>query len=195
MLSGSDEILKSIDSPQRRIDGDQVIIQILPVLIGEPLIRRPRALPPWTVLASRQEHAICKLVAIRIPILHHVAAPRLRIHRLDGSQELLRKHVVHLRHVVLVGRNILEVAVPQIEQQVYRVGAVSHLPEAILGQLKAASLRSDDTKYLVKVESSAAVFLTIIEKPDDLPECLFLILHRCWPSLTIRLQFGESWPV
>jgi hypothetical protein len=60
--------------------------------------------------------------------------------------------LVHLWQVVLVSRRVIEVAVPEIEQEVDRVRTVTHLPEPILGKFQAATLCADYIENFLRVE-------------------------------------------
>jgi len=61
------------------------------------------------------------------PMIFRVPHPLLPEHA-------LWEDVVHLWQVVLVCRRVIEVAVPEIKQQVDRVRAVTRLPESLLSK-------------------------------------------------------------
>ena len=132
LLSLFNEVFEPIQLPKLRVGWDQVFLQVCFVLSRKPLIRHRVPFTTRTILLHREQHTVCKLITLSIAIPQQVLSACSWILDLDLPELTLRENVIHLRHVAVEGRCVVE-GVHQVEQQVDRVGAVPHLPKAVLG--------------------------------------------------------------
>src|SRR5258707_12777499 len=126
-------------------------------LSHEPLIGWRIAFAASAILLPGEQHAAGELVSFRIPIAHQVFAAGARIDGPHPTKETLREDVIDLRKVVLVSGRVIEVSVPDVEQQVDMIRTIPHVPEAILSQLETAVLRANDAENLVELECARSV--------------------------------------
>ena len=108
-----------------------MLLEVIIPLPLKPFAWSLVALTAATVLFPRQKHAIRKLIPVYVSVAKQVLSTRLRIGDLDLAEEALREYMVDLRKAVLVGRDIVEVLVPEIENDVDQVRTVPHLPESV----------------------------------------------------------------
>ncbi len=60
--------------------------------------------------------------------------------------------MIDLRHVIAVGGSVVEIPIPEVEQQMHCVRPITHVPESIFGQFQAATLRTNDVKGFIQIE-------------------------------------------
>src|SRR5262249_20871563 len=126
-----DEVLEAIELPETRIGRNQMPGQVVWRLVRKPGIWWGIAFTTRPILLSGQQHAVCQLVAVSLSITQDIHPPRVWVLRLQLAKDALREDVINLRKVVGIRRCVgaVNVAVPQIEQKMNRIGTVTQLPQ------------------------------------------------------------------
>src|SRR5207247_2522338 len=110
----------------------------------EPDNRHLIRLAPCSILLLCEEHAVREFVPLSVSIFHDVSLTGLRIDYLHLSKHALRKDVVDLRQIVFVRGAVIEIPIPDIEQQMNGVRSITHAPKSILRQFQTPTFRPND---------------------------------------------------